>query len=693
MTPTPHELPSSKCPAPDVIVAFVRGDLPAKLLKELAEHISGCGACASSLGALEESDPILSAFRRPHRGAALLDEPEYAELEKRARAIDPADVETPAMSAAAASSVETPSVARLSVPATIGNYRLLHEIGKGGMGVVYKAIQEPVERVVALKMMRAGLYATADDLVRFRTDGKSLARLAHPNVIQLYDFDEHAGLAYFTMQFAEGGSLARRIAGQRQPPREAARLVLLLALAVEAAHKAGIVHRDLKPGNVLLMADGTPKVSDFGLAKLLDAENGQTQDGAAVGTPPYMAPEQAAGGSSKAGPLVDVYALGAILYELLTGKPPFRGQTKKDTLELVQNAEPKPPSRSVPGLALDLEAICLKCLEKKPANRYTSALALAEDLDNWLEGRPTVARPLGWLGRTGRKVRRHPVRAAGVVLALVAFTVGAVAWWYLDPDRPLREIERRLTRAESVTLIGEAGAPAWWDWAAGKQLSQASAAADAPFRIHSAGRALVEMVRNPRHERYLLHAKIRHDTSGERCRVGLFVAHHEQQTPEGPVHCYVGMTFNDVKDELDFFSSLPKGIVPPPAAPSGNLVGLEPFLYSEAGPQPCQSAVGHASWITFQPARFTENTWRNLTVAVTPKGIRGSFDGKQIGEVTTAALVQALRDWLKPSRERKPGDLQIQAVEPVYTPQGSLGICVDRGSISVKDVLIQPLTK
>jgi tetratricopeptide (TPR) repeat protein len=313
-------------------------------------------------------------------------------------------------------SVPAGDLARVAGPAPlpdVAGYEVLEELGRGGMGVVYKARQSGLKRVVALKMIQPA--AGGVPLARFRAEAEALARLQHPHIVQVYEVGEHEGRPFLALELLTGGSLDRHLQGAPQPPRRAAQLVATLARAVHAAHERGVVHRDLKPANVMLAEDGTPKITDFGLAKDLHDDSGRTRTGDILGTPNYMAPEQARGKSCGVTPRTDVYALGAILYELLTGRPPFSGETLWDTLEQVARQEPVPPRRLQPKAPRDLETVCLKCLEKEPARRYASAAELADDCDAFLQGRPTRARPARPWGRAWRWARRHP---AAVVAAL-----------------------------------------------------------------------------------------------------------------------------------------------------------------------------------------------------------------------------------------------------------------------------------
>ncbi|HVS35834.1 MAG TPA: protein kinase, partial [Gemmataceae bacterium] len=295
---------------------------------------------------------------------------------------------------------ESASFSRNAVPPSpsprlpaVPGYEVLGELGRGGMGVVYKARQVSLKREVALKMLLRESDAGAMEAARFRAEAEAAARLHHAHIVQVYDIGDHGGRLYFALEYMEGGGLNRKLAKRPQPPAEAAAMVETLARAVQHAHRRGVVHRDLKPANILLTSDGLAKIVDFGLAKLLDA-SGQTAEGAILGTASYMAPEQAQGQNRQVGPAADIWALGAILYEMLTGRPPFRGDTMLSTLAQVLTAEPQPPSQLSPGVPARLEAICLRCLRKDPAERYPTAEALADDLRRFLtEAAPALSPP------------------------------------------------------------------------------------------------------------------------------------------------------------------------------------------------------------------------------------------------------------------------------------------------------------
>ena len=330
----------------------------------------------------------------------------------------------------------------------VPGYRVEGVLGSGGMGIVFAARHLSLNRPVALKMILAGPYARREERERFVREAEAVAALRHPNIVQVYDAGEIDGRPYFTMELVEGGRLSQKTTGAPQPARDAASLVAAVAEAVHAAHQTGIVHRDLNPSNILLTSDGTPKVTDFGLARRLEGDSPMTMTGLPVGTPSYMAPEQARGDKAAIGPAADVYALGAILYDLLSGRPPFRADTTAATLQQVVACEPVRPSRLNPRVPRDLETICLKCLQKQPARRYSSAAALAEDLNRFLRDEPIAARPPTRVERTVRWVRRHPAAAALLVVTmlLAAAAAGVGGWLIGQRSHTARAVEAALRR-------------------------------------------------------------------------------------------------------------------------------------------------------------------------------------------------------------------------------------------------------
>jgi eukaryotic-like serine/threonine-protein kinase len=446
------------CPSNEKLARLVADALSEAECEALAQHVEECAACQARLAQLTDtSDPELA--QRPENLSSRTEaEDEIMRRLKRgpgspARvASGPADPTVRFVKREAVG----PAVLETEWPVVPG-YEILGVLGRGGMAVVFKARQLELQRIVALKMLRDWARAGEKELARFRAEADVIARLQHPNIVQIYDVGDVAGRPYFVLEFVSGGSLAQYLNGTPQSARRASQFVEVLARAVQAAHANGIVHRDLKPANILLipapqitteLGDQThaqntvvvdnvlkavPKITDFGVAKRADGdwkaklESSLTVTGDLLGTPSYMAPEQAAPVGPPVGPAADIYALGAILYELLTGRPPFKGETALDTVLQVLHSEPVPVTDLRPNVPRDLETICLKCLRKEPRHRYQSASALADDLQSFLRGGPIKARPRGTVEKVWRWIRDHPASSglvsAGVLTPIVALMI------------------------------------------------------------------------------------------------------------------------------------------------------------------------------------------------------------------------------------------------------------------------------
>jgi eukaryotic-like serine/threonine-protein kinase len=434
------------CPSREKLRGFLADALSTAERDAVARHVEGCASCEEQLASLTGTLET-EMWRRGEHLPRDSEQKVVKRLKQMPWLLAPTVLIQPAKPVC--HSLHGVSHASAVVGCdwpTVPGYTILGELGRGGMGVVYRAQQLGLQRTVALKMILNGVQAGPKDLTRFRAEAAAIARLQHPNIVQIYDIGEAAGRPYFVIEFVTGGSLAEHLQGRPQPVREAAQLVETLARAVHAAHANGVIHRDLKPANILLQRGEVrekksrqqglvsnpawsglcPKITDFGLAKCADGEGeggdlgGPTVTGEVLGTPNYMAPEQAMVPRQPVGPAADVYALGAILYELLTGRPPFTGGTPLATVLQVLHNEPVPVTSLQPNVLRDLETICLKCLQKEPRKRYGSALELAEDVQRFLRDDPIRARPVGAVEKLWRWVRRHPVSAGLLAAGLLA---------------------------------------------------------------------------------------------------------------------------------------------------------------------------------------------------------------------------------------------------------------------------------
>lgn len=569
-----------------------------------------------------------------------------------------------------------------------GDYEVIEEIAHGGMGIVYKARQKSLNRPVALKVIRAGEMASSADVRRFRREAETVALLDHPHIVPIYEVGEADGQVYFSMKLIEGGRLADQ-GSKRQPAvsetdqRTVAKRIMVVAKAIHHAHQRGVLHRDLKPSNILLDCAGEPHVTDFGLAKRVETDNSLTLPGVVLGTPTYMAPEQAAGELDKLAPSADVYALGAVFYELLTGRPPFQGRTPLEILEQVRSREPLPPRRACHQIPQDLETICLKCLEKKPAQRYASAQLLADDLERWLRDEPIVARPHSWAERTRRFARRHRSKlfAAGMVVFAVAAAI-VMPILLRGPSADVLE-QRRLQQAlesqqaslaagKAVELIGHTGAPAYFRWETSGDQQAVHARPDSPFAVSAKESGLLELVPDPGRDSYRFRVDVRQDaTQGIVGKVGVYFAHTPVPFAQGNAHYFFVVPFNDLAEEalvhptdarkVNWGRFLHKALVEP---------SMDSFAF--------QFGVG---WSFIPIGRKAEVKWRRLQIDVRSRGIELWWDGQQVGKLS--------RDELE--KYQVPKGLYPELPDSNYSPRGGLGLYVRSSVASFRDALIEPL--
>lgn len=400
------------CPTLEELKSFLSGRVADDALPRLEAHLENCTRCLNVLSEIREKDSLVEAMRAT---------PKFPEQDK----VDPALAATIIRPANENARVES-AASTIKRGSMIGGYEIITEIARGGMGVVYKARHPKLKRTVALKMILMGGLASSEIVNRFLAEAQAAAKLEHPGIVPVYEIGQHGNQHFFAMQFVDGPTLAKKLERGKLKPNVAVKLLRQIALAVHYAHENGVIHRDLKPGNVLITPKGHPKVTDFGLAKQMDSSVQLSMTGDILGTPSYMAPEQAAGQIRNIGPATDVYALGAILYAMLTGRPPFQAATALGTLKQVLEQEPAPLRTLRPELSPDLETICLKCLQKAPDKRYPTPLGLVEDLNRLIKDEPILARPIGWIERGVRWCRRDPRFAGAVFLSLLLVLVSVV---------------------------------------------------------------------------------------------------------------------------------------------------------------------------------------------------------------------------------------------------------------------------
>ena len=581
------------------------------------------------------------------------------------------------------SAVTQPDLEVSSPLGWVDRFELLDRLGVGGMGVVFLAYQAGLNRLVALKMMRKGDESTAEDYHRFRHEAESMALLHHPNIVSVYAVGERDGLPYFAMEYVEGGSLAEQIDGQPVDTARAVQWVEAIARAVHFAHCRGIVHRDLKPSNILLTVDLVPKVGDFGLVKFQD-RSGFTRTGAVLGTPCYIPPEQAAGRKAEVGPRSDVYALGAILYELLTGQMPFEGETTHEVLRKVQTESVVPPRSLNPAVERSLEAICLKCLAKRPKDRYASAEAVADDLARLRRCEETVALP-PWPKRIARACLAPATLGCLGLLLLTAMTVATVVH-ARDPVRKLEAGQEELQRGWPFRVYSHKGSLPWHQMVAASSDVGILQEPEGGFTVSASGRCLMEILPDPMRPAYVFRANVRHNDAFERyARVGLYCARGEQDiSPPDTIFSYCYLTFNEWMTVDRLFPQRTKFSAEDAETCHAHL-GQHHFSRAEGKPLSqlphTQLNFPQTHGPDFAPPRKRHHLFHTLELRVTPAGVEASWDGKRFPMLPADWLV---RRQATAFRER------LAEYFPQYTPRGGLGLYVDRASATFTDIVVEP---
>ncbi|MFO0967852.1 MAG: serine/threonine-protein kinase [Gemmataceae bacterium] len=582
----------------------------------------------------------------------------------------------------------------------IPGYEVLGALGHGGMGVVYKVKNRAIDRIEALKMIQPRAVLNPEAAERFQLEIRAMAQFEHPRIVRIYAAGQHAGNPYFTMEYVAGGALTRQLGRLATSPEAAVALTVKIAQAVHYLHGKNVVHRDLKPGNVLLKADlDEPLVSDFGLVKLFDRHADQpgggdssdtqlTSAGAVVGTASYMSPEQAAGETANVTGAADVWSIGVMLYEMLAGQRPFQGKDPDAVRLAVRTQEPPLLRRVRPKLDCHLEAICLRCLEKQPAARY-SAQALADDLQRWQRGEAIL--PERWPRRLWRQARRHPAACAALALLLVFSVVLAVTFlagsgvtetrdWTAEANKKLQALPAELATQERLTLIPAAGPAPGYRWVTPRGPHDSiSHEAEKPFSVHADGFGLVELLPPHALTRYRLRLEVHHEGGDQDGAVGVYLGYSKQAAADGmPVHCFCGLYFNDI------------AVIPGRPPEQSNDVALSLHLLYWKAPDkfvlrlhPAGVGVG----ASFQSAGQSKvESWRKLELEVEPEEIRITWDGKPLRTASRAAMRTGAAFLVAKSPVQP-------LVQPQFLPQEGLGLLVKRGSAWFRSCSIEAMPK
>ncbi len=547
-----------------------------------------------------------------------------------------------------------------AAPRRVGPYELLAELARGGQGVVYKARHTTLGRIVALKTLRTDTPTSPEQALRFGREMRAAASLNHPHIVPIFEVGQDQNQPYFAMAYVPGGTLAEHLPRFRATQEQAVALLLPVVRAVAHAHAQGVLHRDLKPANVLLDAEDRPLVSDFGLARFLDNDEELTQTGTIMGTPAYMAPEQAQGQTSEIGPATDVWALGVILYELLTARRPFTAEKGESIRTRILTASPPPPTSLRPDLSHALEFIVLKCLEKKPQRRYPSAKALADDLERFLHGLPVQGVRPPWYRRRAFLAGAITLSAAG--FAAVALLIAGQRSGPVDPTKvsPAQKGE------PEIVLIGESGPPRQSRLVYADKKAETSPAGDSPFSSRTAGLCLFELRPSAPANGFKLQAEIRLGDGTEERSAGVYFANARYPVGQGFYQTYWGVSYNERLD------------------PNEGIHRRFAVALSQEGP-PWARHVSRVALKT--PVRSLSRggapgLWRKVVVDVGPGGIQAFWEGERLAAISLAETEARNKDIFD--------GMGIQA--GAFTPEGGLGIFLYEGQASFRNVILTPLS-
>jgi serine/threonine-protein kinase len=653
------------CPLEVQLRQFATGKLPLDELETVGRHLAGCTRCAESLSRLEsQPDPLILELRECLRDSSL------AQRETRTGAFhDSVAVVLPRNAPRPEETI-----------GELGTYHLVAELGRGGMGVVYKGYQPGLDRIVAVKTLLGVHLASREAVQRFRTEAQAIGRLQHPHIVQVYEYGEADERPYLCMEYVPGRTLAESLAARRPSPQESVELLKKIAVAVQYAHQQRVLHRDLKPSNVLIGAAGEVKLTDFGLAKFTDDDSGHTHTQDAIGTASYMAPEQA---DRQRGPLserTDVYGLGAMLYEMLAGRPPFRGKSRQETLQLVATAEPAPPLTTRSLASRHLNAICLKCLSKDPRERYASVAELLLDLERWERGDPVLAQRSAW--RMSRRTRR---RAGFAALAVALMLVVGGTLYARSGTFKQSQLRGQLARGETAVLVGESGPPVWFDFAYGGERSSTSLAKDGAFHVSTWDNCVLRLLTDPGRPDYVFSAEIRHERSDLPGEVGLFLALQEQAGEGFRDIEFIKIGFNDVRSNQEIGNAMAKFAGPPPEIPNATQAFAR-FVRQPLAGKVIERQISLGKPVTFKPAGAMGGPWRKLEMRVTASAVSASWDGRPLAPFTLEKARSALETL--PVKLAPAAPLPAHRADPAW---GGLGVYLFRGAASFRNVTLRPL--